>query len=278
MRLRLLRERLAAAVMAAGGRRAHVVGAVLAILCIAAVGVAGSTLMLRAGATTPGTASPAATTSSSVAPSPSPFKVGGGGPQNVVQVINQSDNKFRVNARLQYNELEAQHITPGNYALAYSSCVNCQTLAVALQLNLYPRSVTDVAPANVATAVNYHCTGCTTIGYALQYDIPVDDPHNPPDRVRQLVTQMRVTLATVNAASTSPADAESRISAVIAQFQDLAASLITQRQQATDPTSPNATPAPTASPGAATPSPGGSPSATPTSSSSPSPSPSPSPS
>jgi len=114
------------------------------------------------------------------------------------------------------------------------------------------------------------------VAIAYQYNIQTSDPSSLLPRVEQLKAAMEHEIHTIAAGpGVTIADAESRISAVIAQFQDLAVWLIVQRQESEAQTDPGATPAPaTASPSpsdAASPAP----SATPADAASPSPTPEP---
>lgn len=174
---------------------------------------------------------------------------GGGGGKNIVNVINQTDYRLHVDGRVQLNEIPGPNVEPVNLASAYSSCQNCQTLAVALQINLISKSATDVRPENAAVAVNYGCNGCDTVAVAFQYVLSVDDPTQVPAEAHQLVADMKNELATLNGQQgLTLAGAEQQVSAVIGQFQDLASSLDTKRDEATVPTSPNATPIDTPTP------------------------------
>jgi putative peptide zinc metalloprotease protein len=185
-----------------------------------------------------------------------------------VQVSNQTDDTLKVDGRVQLNVIPEPNVQPVNLATAYSSCLSCQTLAVALQINLISKTATIVRPENAAVAVNYGCTDCDTIALAIQYDLSVDDPTQVPADVRQLVADMKQELAALHGQQDlTAAAAEQQVLAVIGQFQELAASLDTKRDEATDPTSPNASQLATGTPAATsadTPTATGSDTATPT--------------
>jgi len=186
--------------------------------------------------------SPAAvsTTSPSVSPTTS-INLNGGGAKNVVQDLNQVDGRLTVRGGVQLNRVPGPSVAPVNSALAVGSCTKCQTFAVALQIDVYSRTANQVTPQNSAVAVNSGCDGCYTVARAIQYVLPVDDPTQVPPDVQALITQMRTTLDTIQAdPNISLPDAEARINAVTAQFQELASGLNDQRDQSTDTTSPNA--------------------------------------
>jgi hypothetical protein len=154
----------------------------------------------------------------------------GGGGSNVVQVINRKDDRLRVRGSIQINHIPGDDVSPLNEAIAYGQCDGCQTIAVALQIDLVSRNATSVTPQNYAYAINYQCTGCTTVARALQYVIPVDDPNHVPDEVRELQRRMDDELRRAAHDPHETLDeAEMRVNTVISQFQDLANSLYDQR-------------------------------------------------
>jgi hypothetical protein len=90
-------------------------------------------------------------------------------------------------------------------------------------------------------AVNYNCTDCDTIALALQSVLTVDDPTQVPDEVNQLVAAMRQELVQMQGDPTlTLPQADARVMTVVGQFQDLTLDL--QRDESTDPTTPNASP------------------------------------
>lgn len=56
-----------------------------------------------------------------------------------------------------------------NTAAAYSSCEDCRTVAVAIQVVLISGDVGSVTPVNDAEAVNLACTECETLARAIQF-------------------------------------------------------------------------------------------------------------
>ncbi len=180
---------------------------------------------------------------------------GGGGGRNNVRIVNRVDNRLRVKGNVQLNQIPGPNVAPGNVAYAYASCTDCQTFAVALQINLISRNTTSAKPENAAVAVNYQCTRCYTVARAYQYVYSVDDPKQVPDEVTQLIKELDQELNAIHQdKGISLADAEARINAVISRFASLAASLKETRAEERSASSPDVTPIPetTATPDAAT--------------------------
>ena len=174
---------------------------------------------------------------------------GGGGGRNVVKVENWVDNDLAIKASIELNRITKKRAEPINYARAYSSCTGCKTLAVALQINLIERRTREVSPWNASVALNELCTRCLTIALAYQFSISVDDPKATPKDVSDLVKDMdRELRAISNDRSIDLLEAATRLDAVIARYETLKASLIRQRDEAREDTSPDASSAPTEPP------------------------------
>ena len=220
------------------------------------------------------TTTPAATAT----PSASALPASNAGPKNIVQVKNFTDGAVRIDGRVQLGRVPGSGVGAVNIASAFSSCTDCTTLAVALQINVFNRNATVITPQNAAVAVNGGCTRCDTVAYAVQYNIGVDDPTQVPPRVDQMVAQMKQELAQASAGNTTLGAAEADINAVIGQYQDLTGYLTTRRDEAVAPAASPASPAPAnSSPVAPAASPSPSPSDSPSPAETPSPSPNPAP-
>ena len=162
-------------------------------------------------------------------------QMGGGGANNMVLLNNQVNGGLTTRGMVQVNQIPGPRVAPVNCAFASSSCVGCQTLSVALQIDLISRTAAFVAPRNVARAQNVGCQGCQTFARAMQYVIQVDDPTSMEPEISQLEQAMNDQLRALQTDRSLTLDqAMTQIDGVLAQFQDLAASLDDQRSQAVD--------------------------------------------
>jgi putative peptide zinc metalloprotease protein len=165
----------------------------------------------------------------------------GSGGRNIVFVLNRSDERMRVRGRIRLVEAHGTRAEPVNAAFAYASCTDCQTFAVALEIALVSPEAATIAPQNRARAINYECTRCTTVARALQYVFVVDDPDAVPDNIRRLMREMERELRGIGGEPDITAEqANARVSAVVADFQDLAEGLQDELATAADVTSPGA--------------------------------------
>jgi hypothetical protein len=160
-------------------------------------------------------------------------QVGGGGADNIVLLDNHVNGGLTTRGMVQVNQIPGPTVAPVNCALATSTCIGCQTLSVALQIDLISRTASFVGPRNIARAQNVGCQGCQTFARSLQYVIQVDDPTSMQPEISRLAQAMNDQLRAVQTdRSLTLAQAMAQIDGVLAQFQDLAASLDDQHSQA----------------------------------------------
>jgi putative peptide zinc metalloprotease protein len=177
------------------------------------------------------------------------FKLNGGGGKNIVKITNKTDNRLVVRGRVDFNRIPGDKVAPVNAAIAVASCTGCQTYAVALQINLYQRGSSVVAPQNAAVAVNAGCSGCVTAARAVQYSIPVDDvnavPHDVRDLAKALDKELKGIEGVYDTSTFTAYQADARIRVVIDEFKALANGLLNEYHATTASTTP--TPEPGAS-------------------------------
>lgn len=166
------------------------------------------------------------------------------GGSNIALVRNHSDNRMRLRSRIRLVQIHGDRAEPLNGAFAYASCTDCQTFAVALEIALVSPNASVIAPQNRARALNDTCTRCVTVARAMQYVFVVDDPEQVPDNVDRLMRDMERELrALEHDRDVGAEEANSRVNAVISQFQELASSLQDQLDETVEPSTPGAAPA-----------------------------------
>ena len=162
------------------------------------------------------------------------FRSGNG--RNEVILHNCTDNRLRVRAAIQLNTIPGRVVIPLNEAYAEGSCLRCQTLSVALQIDAYSAErARDIEPQNFAVAINTGCTRCVTVALAIQYVQGVDDPQDVSEELGGTVDALSRELTAIQSdRSVTLPEAESRLNAVIARFNTLGGSLSQQREERDD--------------------------------------------
>jgi putative peptide zinc metalloprotease protein len=162
------------------------------------------------------------------------FATGNG--RNEVVVHNCTDARLRVRASIQLNTIPGRVVAPLNLAYAEGSCLECKTLAVALQVDLYSgERAREVRPENYAIAINTTCTRCVTVARAIQYVQPVEDPRDVAKDISDTVEALDEELRAIQSdPSVSLSEAELRLNAVLERFKALGGTLGEQRDEHDD--------------------------------------------
>jgi hypothetical protein len=166
--------------------------------------------------------------------------------KNIISVVNRQ-LPIDLQGRVQLNVFGGVSASPQNLAWSYGSCTTCDTVSLALQVNVVGNS-TVVHARNLAVAQNFKCPGCKTVAVALQYIIVVQTQNIaaavPPDAIG-LVNRMNQEFKAMAAdPNITPAEAIARTNGVLYQFSSLLHYLLTQIVQTTQTTTPGASAAP----------------------------------
>lgn len=93
---------------------------------------------------------------------------GSGGGDNVAVAVNTKDGASVFRLAFAIRRVHADVVDAGNAAVAYASCADCQTIALAFQVILVTGEPDAVAPTNLALAYNESCSSCVTFAAATQ--------------------------------------------------------------------------------------------------------------
>jgi hypothetical protein len=170
----------------------------------------------------------------------------GAGPKNLVRLQNHQDGRLRIRGNIDFNRIHGSRVTPRNLAEAIPACTGCETVVIALQLNLYERGATDIEPVNAAVAVNINCNYCSTLAIALQSVYPVDDLNDTPRDVDDLIREMDQELNAIHDGQGMTTDQiEAQIIDVLNRFTALASTFDKKRAASTAQNDPTLTLTPT---------------------------------
>lgn len=185
-----------------------------------------------------------------------------GGGDTTVVAINTKDGFDLFKLAFQIRRATGDVIDTGNAAVAYASCTDCQTIALAIQIVLISGTdASTVSPENLAIAINESCTLCDTLASAYQFVITADGHLNFTPEGRQRLAALRKELLALRDADLTGPEIQAKVAALMTELADvLATELVTKPTG--PPPSPTAPPPETGSP-TAVPSPSETASATP---------------
>jgi putative peptide zinc metalloprotease protein len=94
---------------------------------------------------------------------------------NAAVAINTKDGSSLFEFAFSLTKVTGDVVDNENAAVAYASCENCRTTAIAIQIVLVVGSPSTVTPKNYAVSVNENCSLCQTFATAFQFVIGVED-------------------------------------------------------------------------------------------------------
>lgn len=91
------------------------------------------------------------------------------GKDNTAIAVNTKDGSSLFRFAFSITRVTGGVVDAGNAAVAYASCTQCQTVAIAIQIVLVEGSPDVFTPTNLAIAINSGCTACDTLATAYQF-------------------------------------------------------------------------------------------------------------
>jgi len=110
---------------------------------------------------------------------------------NAAQAINEKAGSSVFDFAFSIRRVAGDVVDEQNSAVAYGSCVECQTVAIALQIVLVEGVPDSVTPTNVAIALNEECQACTTVALAYQFVVGRGGPVRFTKEGRRRLAEIR---------------------------------------------------------------------------------------
>jgi putative peptide zinc metalloprotease protein len=182
------------------------------------------------------------------------------GGDTVAVAVNTKDGFDIFKLAFQVRRATGDVIDNSNAAVAYASCTDCQTIALAIQVVLVSGTdASTVSPENLAVAINEDCTLCDTLASAYQFVITVDGRLGLTGEGRRRLAEIRVALLGLRDSGLTAAEIQVKVDALMDELADVLSTELVVRN-ATDSTPSPTTSAPA---GDATPTASGTPVETP---------------
>ncbi len=181
-----------------------------------------------------------------VTAAPARAQSAGSQPDNAAVAVNTKDGTdiFKLAFSL-YRFVNANQPQPGNGAAAVSSCTDCSTTAIAIQIVLVMAPVSS--PTNVAIAENQNCDACTTIALAYQLLFDVNSKVQLTPDGRKQIMAILDQIAALQNQNLTPDELRSQTDALVSQLANVIANDIVPIGQGENQNEATATPSATAS-------------------------------
>jgi putative peptide zinc metalloprotease protein len=142
-----------------------------------------------------------------------------------------------------------------NAAVAYASCTECRTVAIAFQVVLVMSDASTVTPENLAIAINQDCTLCDTAAFAYQFVLGTDGHVHFTAEGNKAIAELRKRIRALDDPALSDDQIAAELDAIAQELGNVLASelVATGKPEPETEATPEtaATPEPTATPDAA---------------------------
>jgi putative peptide zinc metalloprotease protein len=139
-------------------------------------------------------------------------------PGNSAVSVNTTDNTSVFHLAFTIVRSSGPAVSVSNVALAFTSCTNCRSVAIAIQVDLVWPVPTQLTAANMAVAVTSGCTTCDAVAAAFQYVIASGQPMRLSKTGRREVAQIERQLRALRWSGLSGADLMASVNNLAAQL------------------------------------------------------------
>jgi putative peptide zinc metalloprotease protein len=151
---------------------------------------------------------------------------------NAAVAVNTKDGSSVFKLAFAIREVAGDVVDSTNAAVAYASCNDCQTVAIAIDIVFVMNDPSVVKPTNVAVAVNELCSSCQTLALAYQFVIGVSGPVHFTATGRQQIAQIRQELEELRTSNLPIAEIRERVEVLIARLKNVLRTQLVQSGKA----------------------------------------------
>ncbi len=145
------------------------------------------------------------------------------GDDNVAVALNTKDGGSIFKLAFSIRKVAGEVVDNTNAAVAYSSCTECSTTAIAIQIVLVTGDPDVVTPTNLAVAVNENCTLCTTFAAAYQIVLSTDGPVKLTGEGRKRIKDIVKEIKRLKKEDLQPAELDARLDALVGELKQVLA-------------------------------------------------------
>lgn len=135
----------------------------------------------------------------------------GGATVNTSVSVNEQNGTSVFHLSFDIARLSGANVDVSNVALAVSDCTDCQSVAIAVQIDLISPVPALLTASNTAVAANVDCELCDTLAAAFQYVVATPEPLRLTPTGRQEIHWIERALNSLGRSNEDPADMEAQI-------------------------------------------------------------------
>jgi putative peptide zinc metalloprotease protein len=142
---------------------------------------------------------------------------------NAAVAINTKDGSSIFKFAFSIRKVASGVVDQTNAAVAYSSCTDCQTVAVAIEIVLVTGDPSVVTPTNVAIAINDQCTLCISVADAYQWVLGTGGNVHFSDHGMQEIRRIVNEIRDLGKSGLSAAEIQARLEELVKQLAQVIA-------------------------------------------------------
>jgi putative peptide zinc metalloprotease protein len=143
------------------------------------------------------------------------------GGDNTAIAVNTTNGSTLIKVAFAIRHVMGNVVDQGNAAVAYASCTDCTTVAVAIEIVLVEGNPSVVTPTNIALAYNELCSLCVTVADAMQFVEGTGGPVHFDAEGNKILAQIRQELESLKHQTLTLDELQAKIDQIRAQIVDV---------------------------------------------------------
>lgn len=129
----------------------------------------------------------------------------------------------QVNTKLAFDErsMRSRSVRADNSALANTTCDDCRTVALSVQVVMVSGASVDITANNRAEAVNQNCSDCESLALAYQFLVKTRNPLELPKATRDRLEQIEMALGQLRTSESGIADIKAAVDVYVGEVLTL---------------------------------------------------------
>jgi putative peptide zinc metalloprotease protein len=168
-----------------------------------------------------------------------------GAGDNAAIAINTKDGGTVFKVAFAIRRVMSGVVDQSNGAVAYASCTDCTTVAIAIEVVLVESNPTVVTPTNIAFAYNEFCSLCLTVADAYQFVLGTGGTVHFDAEGNRTLAEIKNELERLKHETLTLAELQARLESMIARLQDVLANHLAPTGKPAEPTTTQTTTATT---------------------------------
>jgi putative peptide zinc metalloprotease protein len=140
---------------------------------------------------------------------------------NTAVAVNTKDGSSVFRFAFKISRVMGETVQNTNAAIAYASCTDCQTVAVAIQVVLVSGSPTTYTPTNEAIAINDQCNLCDTLASAYQFVLQGSGPMHFTPNGQHALADLKRQMEALRHSTLSGTEIQAKLDDLTAQLRTI---------------------------------------------------------